>query len=49
MSDDLMAKAKAVISLWDLNLFSNGTKEARQKRAEVLHKAVTRMAAAVGG
>ena len=46
-TDDLIAKAEAVTRLWDLVLFTSGTTDARQKRADVLHEAVTRLQAAV--
>ena len=44
---DLIAAAEAVTRLWDLLLFSSGNADARQKRAEVMHEAVTRLQAAV--
>lgn len=44
---DLIAKAEAVIRLWDLVLFTTGTAEARQKRADVLHQAVLNLGEAV--
>lgn len=43
---DLITAAEAVTRLWDLVLFSSGTADARQKRAEVMHEAVTRLQAA---
>lgn len=46
-SNDLIAKAEAVIRLWDLQLFSSGTADARQKKADVLHQAVLNLQAAV--
>ena len=46
-TDDLIAKAEAVSRLWDLVLFSSGTADARQKRADVLHEAVCRMQHAI--
>lgn len=39
-TDDLIAKAQAVIRLWDLLLFSAGNQNARQKRADAMHEAV---------
>lgn len=44
---DLIAKAEAVTRLWDLVLFSSGTADARQKRADVMHEAVCRLQAAL--
>lgn len=44
---DLIARAEAVTRLWDLVLFSSGTADARQKRAEVMHEAVLNLQAAV--
>ena len=44
---DLLAKAEAVTRLWDLVLFSNGTADARSKRADVMHEAVLNLRAAV--
>lgn len=44
---DLIAKAEAVASLWDLLLFTTGQPEARQKRADVMHEAVLRLGAAI--
>lgn len=46
--DDLITKAKAVASLWDLMLFSSGNAAARQKRADVMHMAVLNLQAALG-
>jgi len=43
----LIAKAEAVIRLWDLVLFSSGTVAARQKRADVMHEAVLSLKAAL--
>jgi hypothetical protein len=44
---DLIAKAEAVASLWDLVLFTTGQPEARSKRADVMHAAVCNLRAAV--
>jgi hypothetical protein len=44
---DLIAKAEAVASLWDLVLFTTGQPDARSKRADVMHEAMTRLGAAV--
>lgn len=44
---DLIAKAEAVTRLWDLMLFSSGTADARQKRAEVMHEAICMLQAAI--
>lgn len=44
--DRLIARAEAAISLWDLTLFSSGTHDARQKRSDVLHEALTNLKAA---
>lgn len=44
---DLIAKAEAVLSLWDLVLFTTGQPEARSKRADVLHEAMGRLGAAI--
>lgn len=44
---DLIAKAEAVTRLWDLMLFSSGTAEARQKRADVLHQAMLNLQVAI--
>jgi hypothetical protein len=44
---DVITAAEAVTRLWDLLLFSSGTADARQKRADVMHEAVTRLQAAV--
>lgn len=44
---DLITTAEAVTRLWDLLLFTSGTAEARQKRADVMHEAVTRLQAAL--
>lgn len=38
--DDLIAKAEAVIRLWDLVLFTTGNSDGRNKRADVLHQAI---------
>lgn len=46
-TDDLIAKAEAVTRLWDLVLFSSGNPDARQKRADVMHEAVTNLQATV--
>lgn len=43
----LITRAEAVLSLWDLVLFTTGQPDARQKRADVLHEAMTRLGAAV--
>jgi len=44
---DLIAKAEAVASLWDLVLFTTGQPDARSKRADAMHEAVLRLWAAV--
>ncbi len=44
---DLIAKAEAVAHLWDLMLFSSGQAEDRQKRADVMHEAVTNLRGAI--
>lgn len=43
----IIARAEAVISLWDLVLFTSGQPEARSKRADVLHEAMGRLGAAL--
>ena len=45
--DELIAKAKTVVGLWDLMLFSNGNAAARQKRADVMHVAVSNLQSAL--
>lgn len=47
MTPDLITAAEAVTRLWDLVLFTSGTADARQKRADVMHEAVTRLQAAI--
>lgn len=42
---NLIASAEAVINLWDLHLFTAGTKEARMKRADILQEAIIRLQA----
>jgi hypothetical protein len=44
---NLIAKAEAVASLWDLLLFTHGQAEARQKRADVMHEAVMNLRATI--
>jgi len=46
-NDDLIAKAGIVVGLWDLMLFSSGNPAARQKRADVMHVAVSNLQAAL--
>lgn len=46
--DTLIARAEATIRLWDLVLFTTGTHNARMKRADILHEALTNLAAATG-
>lgn len=43
----LIAKAEAVVSLWDLVLFSSGQAPARIKRADVMQEAVANLRAAL--
>jgi hypothetical protein len=43
----LIARAEAVASLWDLVLFTTGQPEARSKRADVMHEAISNLRAAV--
>ncbi len=45
--DHLITRAEAAIALWDLTLFATGQKDARQKRADVVHEAVMNLKAAV--
>lgn len=47
MTDDIIAKAKAVTGLWDLMLFTSGNADARTKRADVLHQAVLNLEAEI--
>ncbi len=44
---NLIARAEAVLSLWDLVLFTTGQPDARSKRADVLHEAMCSLGAAV--
>jgi len=46
-NDDLIAKAGIVVGLWDLMLFSSGNPAARQKRADVMHVAVSNLQSAL--
>jgi len=45
--DNLITKAGIVVGLWDLMLFSNGNAAARQKRADVMHAAVSNLQSAL--
>ena len=47
MTDDIIAKAKAVTGLWDLLLFTSGNVDARGRRADVLHQAILNLEAAI--
>lgn len=44
---NLIAKAESVVSLWNLTLFASGNADARQKRADVMHEAVSRLQDAI--
>lgn len=43
----LITRAEAVLSLWDLVLFTTGQPEARSKRGDVMQEAVSNLRAAV--